>query len=91
VTRDELAQAIYEVEPDYESGEYVDGFQVSPGGDISWEQALRWDAEFGDDPLIGKRTEYAYKCADALTARFGLELAPSDDQDPNNEVFRSTD
>jgi hypothetical protein len=90
MTRDQLAQTIYEVEPDHVVGEYVEGFQVSPSGPISWEQAKAWDAEF-EATRLGRYTEYAYRCADALVEKFSLELAPSDDQDPNNEVFRSVD
>lgn len=71
--RECLAKTIYETEPHYEPGEYVDGFQVSPGGSLSWEQAKARDAEFGDDPLMGKITEFAYRCADAI-----LSAAPSE-------------
>ncbi len=63
-----IARTIYEIEPHYESGEHVDGFQVSPGGNLSWEQAKARDAEFGDDPIIGNITEFAYRCAAALAA-----------------------
>jgi hypothetical protein len=66
--RERIARVIYEVEPHYESGEYIDGFQVSPGGNLSWEQAKDRDAEFGDDKLMNKITEFAYRCADAVAA-----------------------
>ncbi len=58
-----VARAIYNLDPFYEPGEYVDGFMVSPGGSLSWEQALARDAEFGDDPRMGKVTEFASKAA----------------------------
>jgi hypothetical protein len=64
-TREQIAQAIYEVEPFYESGEYVDGFQVSPGGALSWKQALARDAEFADDILLPV-TKFAFDAADAV-------------------------
>lgn len=35
-----VARAIYETMPETDSGEYVDGFCVSPGGDLSWNQML---------------------------------------------------
>lgn len=66
--RERIAKTIYEVEPHHECGEYVDGFQVSPGGNLPWEQAVTRDAEFGDDPLMGKITEFAFRAADALIA-----------------------
>ncbi len=58
-----VAKSIYNLDPFYEPGEYVDGFLVSPGGNISWEQALARDAEFEDDPRMGKVTEFAFKAA----------------------------
>lgn len=59
------AERIYMLHPFYESGEYVDTFQISPGGYLSWEEAKRRDAEFGDDPHMGNITEFAYKAAEA--------------------------
>jgi hypothetical protein len=59
------AKAIYDVAPHYESGEFVDGFPVSPGGDLTWDQAKARDAEFGDDPLLGKITQFPYQAARA--------------------------
>ena|ERR1700733_994694 len=67
--REETARKIYEVEPHSEAGEWVDGFQVTPGGNLTWQQAKDRDAEFGDDPRMGRITEYAYRCADALGAK----------------------
>ena len=58
-----VAKAIYEIDPHYECGEYVEGFQVSPGGHLSWEQAVARDTESGDDPRMGKITEWALKAA----------------------------
>lgn len=37
---DIVARAIYENMPETDSGEYVDGFCVSPGGELSWNQML---------------------------------------------------
>lgn len=34
-----LARAIYEADPHYESGEFVDGLLISPGGYLSWNLA----------------------------------------------------
>ncbi len=60
-----VARAIYELEPHEEGGEYVDGFQVSPGGKLTWEQAKVRDAEFGDDPCMLRITDPAYKSTGA--------------------------
>lgn len=40
------AQALYERAPYFEPGEYIEGFLVSPGGNLTWEQAEACDAEF---------------------------------------------
>lgn len=64
--RDVIARAIYETEPYFESGEYVDGFQVSPDGNLSWEQAKARDAEFDDMPGMGRILDFAYRAADAV-------------------------
>jgi hypothetical protein len=68
IDREAIARAIYEVEPYFEAGETVDAFEVSPGGVLSWQEAKARDAEFGDDPLMGRITEFAYRCADAVLA-----------------------
>lgn len=70
-TEEKIAQIIYETDPFYEGGEYVDSFQVSPGGYLTWEQAKARDAEFGDDPRMGKITEFAYKAARAIAKAGG--------------------
>jgi hypothetical protein len=62
------AQAIYELDPFVEGGEYVDGFAVSPSGSLTWEQAKQRDAEFADDPRMGSVTEFAFKAARAALA-----------------------
>jgi hypothetical protein len=68
--REEIAKAVYELDPYYEGGEYVDGFQVSPGGgDLSWEQAKGHDAEFGGLNCYISLTEFPYKVADAVMAK----------------------
>jgi hypothetical protein len=66
--RETLAKALYELEPHHVCGEYVDGFIVSPGGDLSWEQAKDFDAEFidPDNTLDGGMTTYAYRAADVV-------------------------
>jgi len=69
--REAIAKAIYETEPFYEPGEYVDGFAVSPGGDLSWEQAKDRDAEFGDDSMFCKITDFAYRAADRVIGVVG--------------------
>lgn len=73
--RESVAKAIYEAEPFYEPGEYVDGFAVSPGGDLSWEEAKQRDAEFGNDPMFCKITDFAYRAADRV---IGLAPTPAD-------------
>lgn len=65
ISRDRLAQIIYEVEPHYEGGEFVEGMQVSPGGALSWEQAKARDAEFSEAGMLSI-TDFAFKCADAI-------------------------
>ena len=52
--RERIARAIYETDPFCEGGEYVDGFQVSPGGALSWKQALDRDAS---EPEVTRRLE----------------------------------
>ena len=61
-----IARIIYESNPHYESGECADGHQVSPGGNLSWEQARDRDAEFGDDALFVKLTKEPLELADAI-------------------------
>lgn len=59
------AEAIYKLDSYEEGGEYVDGFQVTPGGALTWEQAKNRDAEF---PL-SDITRFSYSAAEAaLTA-----------------------
>jgi hypothetical protein len=70
---DAMARAIYELEPFEESGEWVDGIQVSPGGKLTWDKALARDAEFGDDPGMGKITEFPLKAARAALAAIEKE------------------
>lgn len=48
---DIVARAIYENMPETDSGEYVDGFCVSPGGELSWSQML----ESGDHAVAPYR------------------------------------
>lgn len=67
-SREVIAAAAYGVNPFYESGEHVDGFQVSPGGNLSWEQAKDRDAEFAGDKLMLPVTADAYAIADAILA-----------------------
>ena len=66
------AKAIYDLAPEPVSGEYVDGFQVSPGGELTWEQAQNMDAEF-DLSFI---TKFPYEAAEAAL-KAALEV-PSD-------------
>lgn len=68
VEREAVARLIYESDPFYEGGEYVDGFCVSPGGYLSWEEAQARDAEFGDDPVFKSVLASAYTLADAIMA-----------------------
>lgn len=66
------AKAIYELDPFYEGGEYVDSFLVSPGRNLSWEQARAADAEFDGDKWRIPITKFAYDAARAaLTAAHG--------------------
>jgi hypothetical protein len=82
-----VARAIYEDDPHYEAGEYVDGFQVSPGGDLTWEQAQSRDAEFGDEPRMLRITDSAYKGARAAIAAYQKFTAG----DPRGEARPSLD
>jgi hypothetical protein len=75
--RDAVAQAIYETEPFYEGGEYVDGFQVSPGGNLSWKQACDRDAEFADDKIMLPITKFAYDAADRVLALSAFTSTPA--------------
>lgn len=50
--REAVMRLLYESDPIYESGESIDGFQVSPGGDLTWEQFKDRCAEFDDDPVF---------------------------------------
>ena len=70
---EEVARAIYETEPFYEAGEYVDGFPVSPGGNLSWEQACSRDAEFAGDKIMLPITKFARDAAAAVLALFAEE------------------
>jgi hypothetical protein len=68
--REEIAKAVYELDPYCEGGEYVDGFQVSPGGgELSWEQAKAQDAEFAGDGILLPLTELPYEVADAVVIK----------------------
>jgi len=61
------ARAIYELDPFYEGGEWVDSFQVSPGGNLTWEQAKARDADAGG--VLLPVTKFAFDAArNALTA-----------------------
>jgi hypothetical protein len=69
ISRDSLAKIIYDAEPHYEGGEYVDGIQVSPGRALSWEQAKKRDAEFSASGMLSMSiTAFAFKCADDIIA-----------------------
>jgi hypothetical protein len=37
------ARAMYELDPLIESGEFIDGFQVSPSGPYRWDQIVEMD------------------------------------------------
>lgn len=74
--REAIAKAIYELDPYYESGEYVDHMAVSPGGNLSWEQALARDAEFANVEYMLPVTKFAFDAADAV-----LALLPSGEAD----------
>ncbi len=37
---DNVAKAIYDTMPETDGGEYLDGFRVSPAGDLSWNQII---------------------------------------------------
>lgn len=67
--RERIARLIYESDPIYESGESIDGHQVTPGGDLSWEQFIDRSAEFGDDKLFhgwSDRLNALYALADLI-------------------------
>lgn len=70
--REDIAKAIYELDPFHEGGEYVDHFMVSPGGDLTWEQAKARDAEFAGDRIMLPVTKFAYDAADAVLASSNL-------------------
>lgn len=66
-TVEKLARQLYEADPIYDSGETVEGFQVTPGGNLTWEQFLDQSAEFEGDPLFhGWNDKLAAHRADAL-------------------------
>lgn len=67
--REAIARIIYDIDPIYESGESVEGFIVSPGGNLSWEQFCDQCAEFGDDRLFHgweDQRQRILKAADAI-------------------------
>jgi len=66
--REAVARLIYEADPFFEAGEFVDGFPVSPGGYLTWEQAQARDAEFSGDTLFKPILANAYGLADAILA-----------------------
>lgn len=73
--RDAMARAIYELEPFEVSGEHIDGFKVSPDGQLSWANVVTMAAEFDDDPVLPYRT-YVNDChARADAALSALEAA----------------
>lgn len=37
---EKVARAIYEVSPEWDSGETIDGFQVTPAGPIKWDSIV---------------------------------------------------
>ena len=41
------ARAMYELDPLIDSGESIDGFQVTPGGKLSWKQVC--ELEIADE------------------------------------------
>jgi hypothetical protein len=41
-----MAQAIYEIDPYIDSGESMDGFQVTPPGPVSWNSLFEIDEGF---------------------------------------------
>lgn len=67
-----LAKAIYDLDPYYEDGEYLDGFPVSPGGYLTWARAKARDAEFEGVGGYLTITTSAY-----VSARAALEAALS--------------
>ena len=71
---EKIARAIYELDPWHESGEYVDGFLVSPGGYLSWEKALARDAEFADSDVMVPVTKFAFDGAKAGLKAAGWDL-----------------
>ena len=71
------AKAIYEIDPYFESGEYIDGFIVSPGGNLTWEQACNRDAEFEDVKGFIPITQFAYQAAWAALRAAAFEFTSS--------------
>lgn len=81
------AKAIYVLDPFYEGGEYVDGFQVSPGGALTWEQACARDAEFSGDPVMLPITKFAKDAALAALAaadRLAPDTAAAELNEPDS-------
>jgi hypothetical protein len=62
---EQVARAIYELDPFEYGGEYVDSFQVSPGGQLTWEQACAQDSEFADSKMMIPITKFAWDAARA--------------------------
>lgn len=67
--RERIAKRIYELNPCIEGGEYVDGFQVSPDGELSWDHAKSRDAEFSPE-YSAPITKDAYAAADIALEEF---------------------
>jgi hypothetical protein len=55
------AEAIYNIDPFEVSGEYVEGFLVSPWSLLTWSQAQKMDAEFP----MSNITRFPYAAAEA--------------------------
>ena len=70
-SEEEIARVLYDLDPYEESGEYVDGYLVSPGGALTWQQACAREAEFADGPiLMWPITKSAREAARAVLALF---------------------
>ena len=74
-----VAAAVYSLDPAYEPGESVDGFRVSPGGDLSWSQIDGFANEFPDGPWA----EHVADCRNIARAALAAMRAHAAKADPS--------
>lgn len=70
--RERIAQEIYELDPYWDGGEAIDGFQVTPAGALSWRQAKDTEAELPE--FSGDKVQWAYRAADVALRITGAKV-----------------